>query len=383
MKVSKSGLSSMIASTLLATSAFAADTLADAFKEGKVSGTLKSMYRDVDISGQDSRGFALGGELGYVTGKLYGFGAGVTFQTSHTLGLTNNNPIEVDSSVATSKNDLSEAYISYTFNKNNVKVGRQYIDTPLVSTNTTRMYNDIMEGATITNTSLSDTTLIAGIVTQYQYRFSDMENYEKNIYTFYALNKSIKGLELTAQGTIQQNERSLLFFDASYSLPMNFPLTLGAQYLGDYADIAGEKDSYMYGLMVGTKIAGIGLSAYYNSTAKDGDVFTGYGQGTDWTYNSVQWLTGSTAGTDSYQGKISYDFAQVGIVGLSAFTRYAVYENSINAANDAKEWNFDVKYKFSGAMKGLETRIRYADITYDRAGKPDEHDFRFIANYLF
>lgn len=376
-------MSIMVASLVLGTQVWGADTLADAFKEGKVSGTIKSMYRDADISGQESSGFAMGGELGYVTGKLYGFGAGFTFQTSHTLGLKDNNPAEVDTSVATSKSDLSEAYLSYTFDKTLIKVGRQYIDTPLVSTSTSRMYNDIMEGVTITNTSLPETTLIAGVITQYQYRFGDMENYDKNIYTLYALNKSVKGLEVTLQGTTQADERSLLFADLSYTLPMNFPVTIGTQYLGDYADITGEKDSYLYGFMVGTKLGGVGLSAYYNKTAKDGDVTYGYGQGSDWTYNSVQWLSGYTAGTESYQAKLSYDFEQVGIKGLSAFTRYAIFDNSVNAANDAKEWNFDVKYKFQGSMKGLETRLRYADISYDQAGKPNEHDFRFIANYNF
>lgn len=376
-------MSIMVASLVLGTQVWGADTLADAFKEGKVSGTIKSMYRDADISGQESSGFAMGGELGYVTGKLYGFGVGFTFQTSHTLGLKDNNPAEVDTSVATSKSDLSEAYLSYTFDKTLIKVGRQYIDTPLVSTSTSRMYNDIMEGATITNTSLPETTLIAGVITQYQYRFGDMENYDKNIYTLYALNKSVKGLEVTLQGTTQADERSLLFADLSYTLPMNFPVTIGTQYLSDYADITGEKDSYLYGFMVGTKLGGVGLSAYYNKTAKDGDVTYGYGQGSDWTYNSVQWLSGYTAGTESYQAKLSYDFEQVGIKGLSAFTRYAIFDNSVNAANDAKEWNFDVKYKFQGSMKGLETRLRYADISYDQAGKPNEHDFRFIANYNF
>lgn len=382
MKLAKLSLVAIVGAGL-ASNSFAADNLADAFKEGKVSGTIKSMYRDADISGQESSGFAMGGELGYVTGKLYGFGAGFTFQTSHTLGLKDNNPVEVDTSVATSKSDLSEAYLSYTFDKTLIKVGRQYIDTPLVSTSTSRMYNDIMEGATITNTSLPETTLIAGVITQYQYRFGDMENYDKNIYTLYALNKSVKGLEVTLQGTTQADERSLLFADLSYTLPMNFPVTIGTQYLGDYADITGEKDSYLYGFMVGTKLGGVGLSAYYNKTAKDGDVTYGYGQGSDWTYNSVQWLSGYTAGTESYQAKLSYDFEQVGIKGLSAFTRYAIFDNSVNAANDAKEWNFDVKYKFQGSMKGLETRLRYADISYDQAGKPNEHDFRFIANYNF
>ena len=383
MNVSKSGISFAVVAAVLINNSFAADTLVDAFKEGKVSGAVKSFYRDASISGQDSNGVAMGGELGYITGSLNGFGAGITFQTSHTMGLKENNVAEIDNSVAISKTMLSEAYLSYSFDKTLVKVGRQYIDTPLVSSSSSRMLNGMFQAITVANTSLPETTLIVGAVNKWQYRAEEIQDLEEEIYTLYMLNKSIKGLELTAQGTVHKNDRNLLFADASYNVPISFPLTVGVQYLGDYADVVGEKDSYMYGLMVGTNIGGVGLSAYYNATSKEGDVNYGYGQGTDWTYNSLQWLTGVSAGTDSYQGKISYDFGHVGIQGLSAFARYAIYDNSVNVANDAKEWNFDVKYKFSGAVKGLETRIRYADIAYDQAGKANEHDFRFIANYKF
>lgn len=359
---------------------FSADSLADAFKEGNVNGTVKSFYRDWN-GAQDTTGFALGGELGYTTGKYNGFSAGVTFQTSHTLGVKDNNPAEVDGGVSISHTLLSEAYLSYTFDKTVVKVGRQYIDTPLVSSSSTRLLNGMFQAITITNTSLPNTTLVGGVVNKWQNRAENIQDLEEEIYTIYMLNKSINSLEVTAQVTSHKDDANLAFIDVAYDF--TFPLTVGAQYLGAFYDIVGEKDSYTYGLMAGTKIAGFGFYGYYNSTAKDNDVAVGYGQGTDWTYNSVQWLTGVTAGTDSYQGKISYDFSQVGIAGLSAFTRYAVYNNSVDINNDADEWNFDVKYKFSGSLKGLETRVRYAVIDYDLATKKNERDFRFIANYKF
>ena len=369
----------------LATSSFAADSLAAAFKEGKVSGAIKSMYRDSEIGAADTTGFALGGELGYVTGSLNGFSMGATFQTSHTLGLKDSTPAEVDGSVAISETMLSEAYIAYACDvtKSVIKVGRQYIDTPLVSSSSSRMLNGTFQGITIANTAIADTTVVVGMVNKFQFRAEPIATLDEEIYTLYVNNKSIKGLEVTAQVTTHKDDRNLLFIDAAYEAATAIPLTLGAQYVGDYADVVGEKDSSMYGVMIGTKLAGFGLAAYYNSTDDKDDVHTGYGQGTDWTYNSVQWLTGTTKGTDSYQGKISYDFSQVGIAGLTAFTRYAVYEDSVVAANDAAEWNLDVSYKFSGAAKGLEARVRYADINYDAAGVSNDKDLRVIANYKF
>ncbi|MDD3463748.1 MAG: OprD family outer membrane porin [Sulfurospirillaceae bacterium] len=387
MKLSKLVLVAIITAGTIYSSAKAADNLEDSFKKGTLSGTLKSFYRDVSVyNAVDKTGFAVGGDLGYVTDTFYGFGAGVTFQTSHTLGLKDNNLAEVDTDVAISQTLLSEAYLSYKCDKTKslIKIGRQYIDTPLINTNTIRLINDSAEAITLTNTYFANTTIFAGAVDKWYDRSGTETDHENHIYTAYATNSSIKGLGLTGQITTQSDSDTLVYLDVAYTLPITFPLTIGAQYYGTYFDSSANKeDTALYGVMVGTKVAGIGLSAYYNKTDKDNDVNVGYGQGTDWTYNAVEWWTGYWAGTESYQGKVSYDFSQVGIKGLSAFTRYVVYDNSVNPANDAKEWDIDVKYVFAGSLKGLDARVRYSDTKFDTATANDGHDLRLIVNYKF
>jgi hypothetical protein len=69
--------------------------------------------------------------------------------------------------------------------------------------------------------------------------------------------------------------------------------------------------------------------------------------------------------------------------GLSAFARYTVYDNAVVATNDATEYNLDVSYKFSSAAKGLDLRVRYANVDYDEAAQDNVKDFRIIANYKF
>ena len=384
MKLAKLSLAAIVVAGL-ASSSFAADSLAAAFKEGKVSGAIKSMYRDVSVDNDPSKtGFAVYGELGYVTGSLNGFSFGATFQTSHTLGLQDNVAAEVDGSVATSQTSLSESYLAYQCDvtKSTIKIGRQYIDTPLVSSSSSRLYNDMFEGATIANTYFANTTLVAGVVKKYKDRFNPTATLEDEIYTAYVNNKSIKGLELTAQMTYHKDDRTLVYVDAAYALPTAFPLTVGAQYIGDYSDVVGEDDAYIYGFMAGTEVAGFGLSAYYNRTSDERDVVYGYGQGTDWTYNSVQYASGVYQDMKSYQGKISYDFSKVGVAGLTAFVRYATYDSGV-VGNNLDEWNVDVSYKFSGAAKGLEARVRFADIDYDAPTGDDGQDFRVIAAYKF
>jgi hypothetical protein len=49
MRISRVGLSFIAASIGLVTNTVAADTLEGSFKEGKVRGVIKSMYRDVSV----------------------------------------------------------------------------------------------------------------------------------------------------------------------------------------------------------------------------------------------------------------------------------------------------------------------------------------------
>lgn len=80
MKLAKLSLAAIVVAGLTSGS-FAADTLADAFKNGKVSGELRAYYFDRDTgdanTGTAKKGnasiFNTGVVLGYVSDSLYGF----------------------------------------------------------------------------------------------------------------------------------------------------------------------------------------------------------------------------------------------------------------------------------------------------------------------
>jgi len=67
---------------------------------------------------------------------------------------------------------------------------------------------------------------------------------------------------------------------------------------------------------------------------------------------------------------------------LSAFTTYAKYNDFSGNGLNANEWDIDTTYKFSGSLKGLSGRIRYAVVNKDVANS-DYNDFRFIVKYAF
>lgn len=142
MKLAKLSLVAMMA---MGTVAYAnSDALADAFKNGTVSGQLRFEY----TGGSNSDALiqtapvnnvnvgSIGAELRYVTDSFKGFKLGLGFQTAHDLDWQKSDATspyqperEDDPRNSVSTTLLSEAYIQYSFLKSDIKVGRQKIKT--------------------------------------------------------------------------------------------------------------------------------------------------------------------------------------------------------------------------------------------------------------
>ncbi|MFK5880688.1 MAG: OprD family outer membrane porin [Sulfurospirillum sp.] len=388
MKLAKLSLAAITVASLTA-SAFAADSLASAFKEGKISGTITSFYLKTtkDAPAVDSGAYALGGLLNFQTAKLNGFYADFEFQASDTLGTTVGDVN--DGSIGINNSMLSQAYLGYYGYKTDIKVGRMHIGTPLVSDSGSRLVRDYWNALLVVNKSLKNTTIAVGGVTEWTGRDGSHFRPADPIYTVLAAT-SFSGVSVTGQYVYANNltagandTRKDYYVGLGYTVKAGMPIKLGAQYIGFTQD--GAKSLHSYGLMVGTSVAGLGLSAYYTNTSGnygDGSVPGGYGNGSDPSYNSVQKLSGNGAGVTAYQGKVSYDFSKVGVKGLSAFTRYIQYNDYSGSGLDANEWDMDAKYAFGGSLKGLSGQVRYATVTKD-VPNSDFNDFRFIVKYKF
>ena len=126
MKLAKLSLVAMVVAGL-ASSSFAADTLADAFKNGKVTGELRAWYFDrdtgdsnkatytvSDIAKGNAALFSTGVMLSYVTDSLYGLSFGATFQSSYAPFADNDAKNLYGTDMYGSGAVLSEAYVVYT-----------------------------------------------------------------------------------------------------------------------------------------------------------------------------------------------------------------------------------------------------------------------------
>ena len=420
MKLAKLSLAAMVVAGL-ATSSFAADTLADAFKNGKVNGELRAWYFDRDTGTTSEDLFHTGVVLGYVTDSLYGLSLGATFQSNYAPAATTADKKLFDGDSYGSGAVLSEAYIAYNIGKTTAKVGRQFISTPLVSGSGSRMIKESFEGATIVNTDLPQTTLVAGYVSKFQGRtsqvtgdagvvdgVSDIPEFTKKAviygagnytfdgaYTIAAINKSITNLTITGQYALVQDVGGVTVGDADiyvgalgYVLPVsNFKLGLDAAYQASKTDTDVNFDGDMTGFKVSLiELNGFGATASYTTTSKDDVVILGMGNGAGGAVAFTAPLIAgaakvNTKDTDAYQIGLTYDFSKVGVAGLKALAQYTSVEAG---TKDLTYMSGQIAYAIP-AIKGLTVSAEYEDSKTEAPATADVDtgEFRFRANYKF
>ncbi|MDA7087524.1 OprD family porin [Pseudomonas sp. SA3-5] len=141
-------------------------------------------------------------------------------------------------------------------------------------------------------------------------------------------------------------------------------------------------DNKAFGAMVTYGLGGHKLGLGYQKMS--GDTGAAYLGGTDpYLVNYVQ--IGDFANKDetSWQARYDFNFAGVGIPGLTFMTRYLSGDNvDLGAAGDGKEWERDTELMYvfqQGALKNLSLRWRNAMVRSDFTNDIDEN--RLIVSY--
>lgn len=438
MKLVKLSLAALIT---LGSMAQAADTLADAFKNGKTTGELRFVYTagsESDATTQTNpvnnvNVGSVAAELKYVTDSLYGFKLGMAFQSAHDLGFHKHDNTSSGAAQIASEDDernsvsttlLSEAYIQYTYSKSNIMIGRQKIKTPLIMTSSAFALEDSFDAAVLTVNEIPDTMIKLMYIQDWQMRYgSDARNtptqkddhLKDGIYSLFFVNKSIKDLKVDGQ-YLKTNESDMIFdapvfmgqggydqyyLQAEYKLPIAFPLSLAMTYAGaDYdsgvkaapasgAGTIGGDNARLYGFKAATEVSGVKLNVAYTTMDEEANFPGTLGHVPD-TIAYTDMLTNNAifAGVDAYSVEAMYGF---GVPGLSTGLKYAHYDQSdkgiTNAGmnlDGADEINIDLKYAFSGALKGFSTRLWAGYGTYDHVSGDDDFLYgRFYLKYNF
>ncbi len=440
MKLAKLSLVAMMA---MGTVAYAnSDALADAFKNGTVSGQLRFEY----TGGSNSDALiqtapvnnvnvgSIGAELRYVTDSFKGFKLGLGFQTAHDLDWQKSDATspyqperEDDPRNSVSTTLLSEAYIQYSFLKSDIKVGRQKIKTPLIMTSTAFVLEDSFDAAVLTLNEIPDTMIKLIYIQEWQMRYgSDAvgnsqqdEHFSDGMYSVFFVNKSIKGLKVDGQYLTTNQDRKYgaapysiwdapifikaggydeYYLQAEYKLPIDFPLSLAMTYAGAHYDnplVTGKDNATLYGFQAGTEISGVKINAAYTTMDEEANFPGTFGHVPDAiAYTDMLTNNAIFAGVDAYSIEAIYGF---GIPGFSSALKYAYYTqsdegymNSGTSSSDrmyldgASEIDLDLKYKFSGALKGFATRLWAGYGTYDHVSGEDSFTYaRFYLSYSF
>lgn len=427
----------------LSGSVYAADTLADAFKNSKVSGELKAWYWDqtVDTAGASTNVNIINTaiELGYVTDTFYGLRMGVTFQGNATPFAEADAKEVYKYEQWASGSTLSEAYLGYTIGKTDVKMGRQYINTPLIAGNYARIFKESFQGVSIVNKDLPDTTVFAHYIHQTQGRTStvmgegdgDAPSFEKRAlfsgvknavavsfdgaYGLGAINKSISNLALTAQyvramdvalSPTAIDDVDLYYTEMNYTYPMNgfkvgFDANVRGSKTGGNLDSLNDEGHMLAGRIRVSKLNGFGLSFAAATTSKNDAVIESIGLGGD-AYTSVMirgpFNTTPLANNDSYKLEVSYDFAKANISGLTFIGQYqwtnqgkmgvTAGTSTVGTSADFTTYAANLTYAVP-AVKGLMTQLVY--VTQEKEAtnasnvvtKTDTDELWFKANYKF
>lgn len=276
-----------------------------------------------------------------------------------------------------------------------------FIDTPLVATGGSRVNKDAFEGATVVNTDLANTTLIAGYVQKFQNRTDGNGNIGKfsktfgtgssgayeaddGAFTLAIINNSIEGLSLTAAYAYGNDLIQIGYAEALYTKKLSdLTYTLGGQYYYNNFDSSvsvGKDDTISaYAFKAGVSYKGLNGTVAYSQTSNDNvldsTLISGLGNGADLLYtDSVITSPGYSRDTKTYLIYLNYDLTKAANLGA----RYVLADEHFSDKQYAYTSIYGY-YKFDASLKGLKVGAEIEDKGQDISG----NNMWFKANYKF
>ncbi|MDG9760290.1 OprD family porin [Pseudomonas sediminis] len=409
----KTSLALAVAASTLGLSQVA---FADLVGDTKVSLEARNFYFNRDFregAGQSkqeewAQGFILRMNSGFTEGTV-GFGADAIgmygFKLDSGDGTAGSGLLVPDRSSGGSQDNYSGLAVAAKAKVSNstLRVGHMQFKNAAIASSDSRLLPQIFRGGHLVSQEIEGLTLDAGYLDEVNNRNSqDYEDMMLNTYSF-------SGIQF--RGLNQSNE--FIFAGGNYKLTND--LTAGYYYsnledmykqhsfnlvhvlpLGDkqslktdlrYArstdDGQSNVDNKAFGAMVTYALSGHSFGIGYQQM--DGDTGFAYVGGTDpFLVNYVQ--IGNFAAKDekSWQARYDFNFASIGIPGLTFMTRYLTGDNIDRGAgvSEGREWerNTDIAYVFQeGALKNLGLRWRNATMRNNFSRNIDEN--RLIVSY--
>ncbi len=357
------------------------------------------------------QGFLLRVESGYTEGTV-GFGVdalglqGVKLYSSEDTGGSglmpssygNEAPGDWSSLGLTGKAKVSETVL---------KVGTLQFKNPAIGTSDSRLLPQTMQGAQIISKEIKGLTLDAGYANRINHRDSTNNQVmalntggrrgiavdagtpnESDDFRFLGGSYQVTK-ELTA--TYYYSNLEDLYKQHTYNLVHVLPIADGQslktdlRYSRSKDDGSSNVDNKALGAMVTYSLSGHSFGLGYQKMSGDTG-FAYVGGATDpFLVNYVQINDFANEDEKSWQARYDFNFASIGIPGLTFMTRYITGDNFERAnGTEGKQWerDMDIGYTFQeGALKNLNVKWRNATArnNYNRGTNVDEN--RLIVSY--
>ncbi|SFP55619.1 outer membrane porin, OprD family [Geopseudomonas sagittaria] len=273
---------------------------------------------------------------------------------------------------------------------------------PVAYRNDTRLLPQTFEGAQLVSKDIDKLTLTAG---QFRStRLRDSTNYEDMKMAAFAEGGALVGggvdsdrfnyagasyaplANLTAsyfyaelEDNYHQHYGNLL-----YSLPLAEGMTLKTdiRYFDSGEEGNTTVDNRNLGAMFTLAFKGHAFGVAYQDQSGDTGLPFIAGGTDPWALNTVTYHHFLRAREDSWQARYDYDFAALGMPGLTLMSRYVSGDNFKIGGAEAKEWERDIDLGYviqSGPLKNVGLRLR--NVAYRGSHTTDIDENRVIVNY--
>ncbi len=187
---------------------------------------------------------------------------------------------------------------------------------------------------------------------------------------------------------------NIFYTEGSYKLSVMDGL--GLLFSAQFTDQRSTGDNLLTGSSFGTNQFGIKADMSYGGgiltfgwtrASKGADLQSPWGGYPG--YTSVQVKDFNRAGESAFMAKLSYDFTQVGLEGVTAYTLFVrgwgrVDPSTKDSVPNENEFDADIQWRPQWKfLKGLWFRVRYANVHQYEGPKNKLNDFRLILNYDF
>lgn len=379
------------------------------FRDSMVQFVARTYYLTRDnFDGSKSQAWAAGGWLAFRSGLIGDmFGVHAAAYTSQPIYA----PFDEGGTklLAPPQNSigvLGQIYGRIQIGDQEVRGGRQLVDTPLINPQDNRMVPNTFEAATLVSLPDKDRN--------YDYAVGYLWNIkQRDSNDFITMSEALvggdavihgaafgmvryrplPGLALVAMDYNVQDYINTGFGQAEYNFnqPKGVPnWIIGANVIGQRSVGANlltgtPFETYQASAKVQMLYAGWTVFVAGSATGAESKIYSPYG--TKPNYTDMQQVSFDNANEKSFGGSVAYDFGTVGLSGVSAGAWYAVGWDAINPTNNAgipnrNELDLWIQYRpTEGPLKGLRVKTQYANVWQQGNVRPTQPEFRFIVDY--